>query len=255
MTCSRNRTPTRWVRAYRAGADAMARLDEPASAIYRRGGLPALMTLPAIGLVLGLAIADVVDTGRWHWLERLEGSVDPVAAFATIGGIGTVLAHRLHDELGIDNIEELERAANDGRLETVPGFGPQRIRSIRESLATRLRYRTASRSRAEIGEGDPTTEELLGLDAEYRHLAAEGRLPLITPRRFNPDREAWLPVLHTSRADRHYSVMFSNTARAHQLGRTNDWVVIYGESPNHRTWTVVTETQGPRAGQRVVRGR
>ncbi len=52
-------------------------------------------------------------------------------------------------------------------------------------------------------------------------------------------------------------MLFSNTARAHELGRTNDWVVLYfhtdhGPEAQH---TVVTETYGPMAGQRVVRGR
>ena len=50
--------------------------------------------------------------------------------------------------------------------------------------------------------------------------------------------------------------MFSNTARAHQLGRTGDWVVVYAARDGHEDQcTVVTEYQGPRAGRRVVRGR
>jgi hypothetical protein len=73
-----------------------------------------------------------------------------------------------------------------------------------------------------------------------------------------PDqREAWLPVLHTERADWHFSALFSNTARAHELGRTRDWVVIYfsQDSGPEGQRTVVTETRGPLAGHRVVRGR
>jgi hypothetical protein len=51
--------------------------------------------------------------------------------------------------------------------------------------------------------------------------------------------------------------LFSNSARAHQLGRTADWVVIYfhrdGVVEGRRT--VVTEGTGPDRGRRVVRGR
>ncbi len=46
-------------------------------------------------------------------------------------------------------------------------------------------------------------------------------------------------------------------ARAHQLGRTGDWVVIYfhrDAKPEGRR-TIVTETQGPARGHRIVRGR
>jgi DNA polymerase (family X) len=49
----------------------------------------------------------------------------------------------------------------------------------------------------------------------------------------------------------------SNTALAHRLGRTRDWVVIYYYDGDHREGqcTVVTETRGALAGERVVRGR
>ena len=52
-------------------------------------------------------------------------------------------------------------------------------------------------------------------------------------------------------------MLFSNTARAHELGRTRDWVVIYFYDGDHHEGqcTVVTETHGPLAGKRVVRGR
>ena len=69
--------------------------------------------------------------------------------------------------------------------------------------------------------------------------------------------EAWLPVLHTQRGDWHFTALFSNTARAHELGRVRDWVVIYGEDKEHgeRHYTVVSAAHGPLAGRRVVRGR
>ena len=50
--------------------------------------------------------------------------------------------------------------------------------------------------------------------------------------------------------------MFSNTAQAHKLNRTDDWVVIYFERDGREgQHTVVTETRGPLEGRRVVRGR
>jgi hypothetical protein len=98
---------------------------------------------------------------------------------------------------------------------------------------------------------------LLDVDREYRDLARRGVLPKIAPRRFNPSGEAWLPVLHTERGPWSFTVLYSNTARAHELQRTDDWVVIYfhrDDAPEGLR-TVVTETHGPLAGERVVRGR
>jgi putative hydrolase len=102
----------------------------------------------------------------------------------------------------------------------------------------------------------PSVVELLDVDREYREKAAAGTLQRIAPRRFNPSREAWLPILHTRRGSRRYTALFSNTARAHQTGHARDWVVLYGDngSGEHRH-TVITATYGPLRGQRVVAGR
>jgi hypothetical protein len=98
---------------------------------------------------------------------------------------------------------------------------------------------------------------LLEVDREYRGAAAAGRLRRIAPRRFNPAGEAWLPVLHTERGPWRFTALFSNTARAHELGRSHDWVILYFERDGaaEGRHTVVTETHGPLAGHRVVRGR
>ena len=73
----------------------------------------------------------------------------------------------------------------------------------------------------------------------------------------NPSGKRWLPVLHTERGAWHFTALFSNTARAHELGRTRDWVVVYFRADHEIEGqrTIVTEIQGPLAGQRVVRGR
>ena len=82
-------------------------------------------------------------------------------------------------------------------------------------------------------------------------------MPKIEPRRFNAPGAAWLPILHTERGDWRSTALFSNTARAHELGRNRDWVVIYlhQDSGPEGQRTDVTETRGPAAGHRVVRGR
>jgi putative hydrolase len=95
------------------------------------------------------------------------------------------------------------------------------------------------------------------VDNEYRQKASADKLPRITPKRFNPENKAWLPILHTTHDHWHFTALYSNTARAHQLGRTTDWVVIYFYDDHHREGqhTVVTETHGSLRGSRVVRGR
>jgi predicted regulator of Ras-like GTPase activity (Roadblock/LC7/MglB family) len=243
------------VGAYRRAASTVETMDESVADIYRRRGFAGLVAIPTVGRTLAVAIADLVERGHWRWLERLQGEVDPEAILATVAGIGPGLAARIHQELGIETLEELEVAAHDGRLAGVDGFGPKRVQSVVDSLAGRLWQRRWEGAAAAAGAEQPLTEELLDIDREYRGKAAASLLPTIAPRRFNPKHESWLPILHTARNDRSYTAVFSNTARAHQLGRTGDWVVIYADGPGDGQWTVVTETRGSRAGNRVVRGR
>jgi hypothetical protein len=185
-------------------------------------------------------------------LDRLRGEADPVALLGSVPGIGRVLAERLHDELGLETLANLEAAAHDGRLETIDGFGPKRLAGIRDSLAQRLgRVRVQPKVDA-----PPNVAELLDVDREYREKAAAGQLQRIAPRRFNPTGESWLPVLHTRRGSRRYTALFSNTARAHQVGKTRDWVVVYGDNAmGESRHTAITATFGPLRERLVVAGR
>lgn len=103
----------------------------------------------------------------------------------------------------------------------------------------------------------PDVRMLLDVDREYRDQARAGELPRIAPRRLNPEHKAWLPVLHARHGAWHFTALFSNTERAHELHRTHDWVVILWSEPNagEGQATVVTERRGAFAGRRVVRGR
>lgn len=243
------------VGAYRHGADALEGFSEPVSVTYRRHGLPGLIALPAIGRTLGLAIVEMVEYGHWPWLDWLQGTVDPEKVLATLPSIGSGLAARLHHELGIESLEDLERAFYDGRLGRMRGFGDKRMHAVRESLRARLHsQRTEARDLDTHPYCRPSIELLLAIDDEYRRKADLNELENIAPYRHNPTGAHWLPVLHTTRDGTHYTVMFSNTARAHDLGKTNDWVVIFADTPDEDRWTVVTETQGPDAGKRMVRG-
>ena len=248
-----NANPFR-VNAYIRAAETLEALPEDARNILRDQGIDGLVALPAIGRGLAAAIVDIANTGRLSQLDRLRGSISPEKLFQSVPGVGPSLAHEIHDSLGVETLEALEIAAHDGRLDDVEGIGPRRAAAVRSGLASILGRATAGR-RALVKM--PSVELLLDVDREYRDKAAAGKLPKIAPRRFNPSGIAWLPILHADRPGWHFTALFSNTARAHELNRTNDWVVLYFYDGDHREGqcTVVTETRGALAGQRVARGR
>jgi len=257
------------VRAYRTAAESIRQRHTQLAQILREGGVEAVDSLPTIGPTIAGHVAELVHRGELSLLERLEGEVSPERLLATLPGIGPELATRIHQDLSVDTLEELEVAAHDGRLGRVHGFGPRRVRAIREELGSILgrsaRHRARRRAWLESRRAErddtgvlvrPHIASLLAVDADYRERAAQGKLRRIAPRRFNPERRAWLPILHTERDGWQFTALFSNTARAHELGKTQDWVVVfYSREGDEGQCTVVTESRGPLAGQRVVRGR
>ena len=245
------------VGAYRRAADSVERHDGSLRALLAAHGRAGLDALPGVGPGIASALAEMLETGRWAQLERLRGSLDPATLFQTVPGIGPGLAQRIHDALGVETLEALEVACHEGRLEEVEGVGRRRAAMIRAALGEILgRGRPGLRAARRVA-AEPDVGVLLDVDREYRDKARALALPTIAPRRFNPQAQSWLPVLHTRRDPWHFTALYSNTALAHELGRTHDWVVLYFHDDDHaeQQRTVVTETRGPLAGQRVVRGR
>jgi len=268
------------VRAYSQAASTLRMMRRHAIEVLDREGVDGLIAIPTIGKSIAGAIEEMAWRGRWAQLDRLRGEVTPEETLMTLPGMGETLAGRIHDALGIDTLEELELAAHDGRLERLEGFGPRRVQAIRDMLATQL-SRSPRRRVRRVSEAPPPppgpaddlpivpamvpTEPdverpdiglLLELDVAYRARAESGELPTIAPRRFNPTGERWLPIWHVERDGWDFTLLFSNSAQAHQLGKTDDWVVVYWEHGGHEDQaTVVTEYRGPLTGRRVVRGR
>lgn len=250
------------IRAFRNGARAIRNLSQPVDQLIAGKGLDALENIPGLGSGLIAIIGEYLQTGRSGLLDRLHGEVSPVDLVSQIGGIGDELAERVVKELDIHNLEELEAAAYDGRLEKVKGFGPQRLKTVMDSLAgilsrsaqRRVRNRVDGKQNAD--EKEPSIALLLGIDSEYKRKAAAGQLRKVAPKRFNPQGEAWLPIMHTEREGWNFTVMFSNTALAHDLGKTQDWVVIYYERGGvEKQFTVITARTGMYKGKRIIRGR
>lgn len=238
------------VRAWRDAAHAIRDHGREMSDVFRDHGKVGLEATPKVGPRLANVIIELVKTGHCGALDRLRG--DGIEVLKRVPTIGPRLAERIHHDLGVETLEELEAAAHDGRLATVDGFGARRIAVVRDVLATRL-----GRARPVEPVERPSVVTLLDIDREYRRAAEAGELRRIAPRRFNPNHEAWLPILHTEREGWSFTALYSNTSLAHELKRTHDWVIVYYHQPHRPEGqaTIVTERSGHLQGQRVVRGR
>lgn len=166
--------------------------------------------------------------------------------------IGRSLARSIEKYLQIGSMPTLELLRGNG-------YAKRFLRSAPDPNAAPRQPVEVAQKRAEVAPErippQPLIGELLSIDAEYRKKAAADELVRIAPRQFNPDGTEWLPILHTPRGRWHYTAAFSNTAHAHEEGKTHDWVIIHRDARNHSgQWTVITSMFGKLKGRRIIRG-
>src|SRR6476659_890162 len=115
-------------RAYANAARAIEGLNEPLSKIVSENRLG---EINGIGDALQKKITELVTTGKLPYYEDLKASVPPgLLAILEIPGVGPKKIKVLHDELGIDSVEKLEAACNDGRVAKLKGFGEKTAKNI-----------------------------------------------------------------------------------------------------------------------------
>lgn len=121
------------VRAIRGGARIVAGLGGDLAAALADGSLAATK---GIGPGTLQIITELVETGRSTPLEELHEAVEPgLVEMLGISGLGVTRIRTIHQRLGIDSIPELEEAARDGRLASLPGFGQKTVDNILKGIA------------------------------------------------------------------------------------------------------------------------
>lgn len=125
------------VRAYRNAARMLGELSRNVRTMVDRP--QDLDALPGIGPDLAGKIVEVVTTGSCALLERLRKELPPVLAeLLKLPGLGPKRVRTLHQELGIETLEQLRHAAEQGRVQTVHGFGAKSERQILEATGSLL---------------------------------------------------------------------------------------------------------------------
>lgn len=121
------------VRAYRNAARMLVELGPSLIDLLADG--KNLEDLPGIGPDLAAKITEVVTTGRCELLEHLRKQALPsISELLMIPGLGPKKAAALQHSLNVRSREELLRAAEQGRIRSLPGFGLKTEQRILESL-------------------------------------------------------------------------------------------------------------------------
>ena len=120
--------------AYRRAAETISALGRPLEAIWRADELG---TLPGIGKVLAAKIDELMRTGSLEAYEKLREQVPAgVLDLLRVPGVGPKRAALFWHDLDVTSIEDLDRAAREGRLRALPGLGSATEARILEGIAS-----------------------------------------------------------------------------------------------------------------------
>ncbi len=138
------------VRAYRNAARMVQGLSRNLAEMVAQG--ESLEALPTIGKDLAAKIREIVSTGSLRKLRQLEASVSPgVVDLLQVPGLGPKRLKLLRDYLHIHDVNELEKAARQGLVRQLPGFGQKTEQNILRELQD-LQQRTRRFLWAEVEE-------------------------------------------------------------------------------------------------------
>jgi DNA polymerase (family 10) len=119
--------------AYHKAADAIAHSPVEVSRAYIEGKPP---RIPGVGEAIARKIEELARTGRMAFYETLREEVPPtLVALLEIPGVGPRTVRQLHEELGIDTLDDLRLAAEAGSLRGLKGMSEKTESQILGGIA------------------------------------------------------------------------------------------------------------------------
>jgi DNA polymerase (family 10) len=121
-------------RAYQLAARRLMALGADDLAPLLRSG--ELSQMPGLGPATLGVVRDLVETGESQVLERLRASTpEGLLELMRVPGLSLEKIHKLHADLGIESLADLEQAAQDGRLRKAKGWGARTTEKLLASIA------------------------------------------------------------------------------------------------------------------------
>ncbi len=148
--------------AYRRAADNILNLGRDINEVWREGKL---REIPGVGKSLAEKLDELLRTGRLEYYEQLKEEIPPgVVAMLAIPEVGPKTAKLLFEKLGLTSVAEVERAAREGKLRTLPGLGEKSERKILAGIEA-LHRRS---ERIPLGTAWPVAQEILAALRQVR---------------------------------------------------------------------------------------
>ena len=144
------------ITAYRRAARALEEMGEDIAAVAARGQRD-LLKVPGIGKGTAEKIEEFLERGTSAYYEELRASLPlGITTLMSVPEVGPKTALLLHEKLGVGTIEELEQAAKEGRIRTLPRMGAKTEENIIRGIALIRR----TKERRPIGRVLPVAQEI-----------------------------------------------------------------------------------------------
>ncbi|MFH1002035.1 MAG: DNA polymerase/3'-5' exonuclease PolX, partial [bacterium] len=143
------------IRAYEKIALVLENLPIDIEIIYQQGGLN---NIPGIGEGITKKIEEFLTTGKLEYYEKLKETIPSgVIELLDISEVGPKTAKLLYEELGVDNIEKLEKAVRQHQVKDLPGMGEKSETNILRGIELYKRRK----ERVLLGTALPLAEEII----------------------------------------------------------------------------------------------
>jgi DNA polymerase (family 10) len=127
------------IRAYAKASQTIENLTYQLSSLEDKSKIG---ELPGIGEGIAKKIKELLETGKLAYYEELKKSeYAPLAEFLKIPGMGPKHAKLVYDKLGIKSLEELEKAAEGGKLRGLHGLGEKVEQNILQGIRQVRKYK------------------------------------------------------------------------------------------------------------------
>jgi DNA polymerase (family 10) len=141
--------------AYRKAAESLDTLDRDAYDLWIAGEVD---KIPGVGKAISEKIDELFSTGKLGFLEKLKAEVPPsLVELLRVPDLGPKKAALFWRQLGVTNLAELEAAAREGKLRSLPGMGEKSEAKVLAGLEALSRRS----DRIPLGRALPLAEELL----------------------------------------------------------------------------------------------
>jgi DNA polymerase (family X) len=145
------------IRAYQRAARAIEYLPKEIEIMLEEG--EDLQTIPGVGEAIAKKTIELVNTGKLGAYEELKSQFpEGITRLLEIPGIGPKTATKLSTELGIQSVDDLEKAIKDGRVAKLFRLGDKTADNIFQQIQA-LRRKD---QRIPIGEALPVVDEVFG---------------------------------------------------------------------------------------------